>query len=85
MRVAADRDRCIGAGLCVMNAEEVFDQDDDGLVVVLISGGTAAEVPPGHAAAVPPGHAAAVPPERAAAVERAVGSCPSGALRVVDG
>ncbi len=77
MRVAADRDRCIGAGLCVMNAEEVFDQDDDGLVVVLISGGTAAEVPPGHAAAVPP--------ERAAAVERAVGSCPSGALRVVDG
>ena len=29
-----DRDRCIGAGMCVMNAEEVFDQDDEGVVVV---------------------------------------------------
>lgn len=51
MRVEADRDRCIGAGLCVMNAEEVFDQDDDGLVVLLPEG-TAAAVLPGHAAAV---------------------------------
>lgn len=50
MRVEADRDRCIGAGLCVMNAEEVFDQGDDGLVVVLPEG-TAAAVPPEHAAA----------------------------------
>jgi ferredoxin len=44
MKVEADRDVCIGAGMCVMNAEEVFDQDDEGLVVVL-----AAEVPPEHA------------------------------------
>jgi ferredoxin len=35
LRVRADRDVCIGAGLCVMAAGEVFDQDDDGLVVVL--------------------------------------------------
>jgi len=44
MRITADRDVCIGAGMCVMNAEEVFDQGDDGIVVVL-----AAEVPPEHA------------------------------------
>ncbi|HLU56174.1 MAG TPA: (4Fe-4S)-binding protein [Pseudonocardia sp.] len=35
MRVRADRDVCIGAGLCVVTAGEVFDQDDDGIVVVL--------------------------------------------------
>ena len=44
MRFTVDRDRCIGAGNCVMNAPELFDQDDDGLVVVL-----EAEVPPEHA------------------------------------
>lgn len=35
MKVHADRDRCIGAGLCALNAPSVFDQDDAGLVVVL--------------------------------------------------
>lgn len=35
VRVRADRDVCIGAGLCVVTAGEVFDQDDDGIVVVL--------------------------------------------------
>jgi ferredoxin len=64
IRIEADRDRCIGAGMCVMNAEEVFDQDDEGLVVVLTPD---------------------VPPEHAAAAARAVASCPSGALRRVDG
>jgi len=34
VRVAADRDVCIGAGVCVMSSEVVFDQDDDGIVVV---------------------------------------------------
>ncbi|MEU3064682.1 ferredoxin [Streptomyces subrutilus] len=34
--VRADRGRCIGAGMCVMTAPDVFDQDpDDGLVVLL--------------------------------------------------
>jgi ferredoxin len=34
--VEADRDRCIGAGQCVLAAPGVFDQsEDDGLVVVL--------------------------------------------------
>ena len=47
MRVRADRDVCIGAGVCVMTAEGVFDQDEaEGLVVVLTP-----EVAPEHAAA----------------------------------
>jgi ferredoxin len=33
MRVQADRGSCIGSGQCVMNAPDVFDQDEDeGLV-----------------------------------------------------
>lgn len=32
--VDADRDVCIGAGNCVMTLAAVFDQDDEGLVVV---------------------------------------------------
>lgn len=44
MKIAADRDVCIGAGMCVMTAEQVFDQDDDGIVVVLEP-----EVPAEHA------------------------------------
>lgn len=35
MRVQADREMCIQAGNCVMVAADVFDQDDDGIVVVL--------------------------------------------------
>jgi ferredoxin len=63
VKIEADRDRCIGAGMCVMTAEDVFDQDDDGIVVVL-----EVEVPAGHVAAA----------------ERAVASCPSGALRRIE-
>jgi ferredoxin len=44
MKIEADRDVCICAGMCVMTAEEVFDQDDDGIVVVL-----EVEVPAEHA------------------------------------
>jgi len=36
VRIVADREVCIGAGMCVMTAEAVFDQDDDGLVLVLV-------------------------------------------------
>jgi ferredoxin len=35
MRIDADRDACISAGNCVMSAPELFDQDDDGIVVLL--------------------------------------------------
>ena len=36
MHVTVDRERCIGAGMCVLAAPEVFDQDEeDGRVVLL--------------------------------------------------
>lgn len=35
MKIKADRDVCIGAGNCVLAAENVFDQDDDATVVIL--------------------------------------------------
>ena len=35
VRVTADRDICVGAGMCALTAPAVFDQDDDGLVTVL--------------------------------------------------
>jgi ferredoxin len=65
MRIAADRDLCIGAGNCVVRAPAVFDQDaDDGLVELLL------EEPDGS---------------DAAAARDAVGLCPSGALRILEG
>ena len=42
MKVEADRDVCIQAGNCVMVADSLFDQDDDGIVVVLVD-----EIPSG--------------------------------------
>jgi len=33
--VRADRDRCCGSGLCALRVPTVFDQDDDGIVVLL--------------------------------------------------
>ena len=36
MKVHADREVCIQAGNCVMVADSLFDQDDDGVVVVLV-------------------------------------------------
>lgn len=32
MHIEVDRDICVGAGNCVMTVEEVFDQDEEGLV-----------------------------------------------------
>ncbi|GGS80987.1 MULTISPECIES: ferredoxin [Streptomyces] len=35
-RLHADRERCIGAGMCALTAPEVFDQDaEDGRVLLL--------------------------------------------------
>ncbi|MCX4751614.1 ferredoxin [Kitasatospora sp. NBC_01287] len=34
-RVTADRERCISGGRCMATAGEVFDQDEEGIVVVL--------------------------------------------------
>ncbi|KOT87190.1 ferredoxin [Streptomyces sp. NRRL F-5755] len=36
MRVEKNHDRCIGAGQCVRTEPKIFDQDDDGLVRVLV-------------------------------------------------
>jgi ferredoxin len=37
VKVAVDQDKCVSSGMCVMNAAEVFDQnDDDGVVVLLV-------------------------------------------------
>ncbi len=36
LRIGVDRERCAGAGMCALTAPEVFDQDDEeGLVVLL--------------------------------------------------
>ncbi|MDF3142820.1 MULTISPECIES: ferredoxin [unclassified Streptomyces] len=46
-RLRIDRERCIGAGMCALTAPEVFDQDpEDGLVLLLH-----AEPPTAHRAA----------------------------------
>jgi ferredoxin len=34
MKVAGDREICMGAGVCVMTADKTFGQDDDGIVVL---------------------------------------------------
>lgn len=36
MRVTVDTKRCIGAGQCVLTAPDIFDQDDEGTVVLLV-------------------------------------------------
>jgi ferredoxin len=36
MRLEKNHDRCIGAGQCVLTDPRIFDQDDHGLVRVLI-------------------------------------------------
>lgn len=36
MRIRADLDACQGFGNCAMNAPEVFDLDDEDMVVILL-------------------------------------------------
>ena len=35
MGIDVSRDACVGAGQCALVAPDVFDQDDDGMVMVL--------------------------------------------------
>ena len=35
MKLSADRDACISSGNCMMVSEDLFDADDDGIVVLL--------------------------------------------------
>lgn len=34
-RVRVDEDKCIGAGQCVLRAPRIFDQREDGIVILL--------------------------------------------------
>ena len=34
-KVRVDASKCVGAGQCVLSAPDIFDQDDDGIVVLL--------------------------------------------------
>jgi ferredoxin len=43
VRIEADRTRCLAIGNCALTAPEVFDQDDDGTVLVLDPAPPAAE------------------------------------------
>jgi ferredoxin len=35
VKVVVDQGKCVGAGQCVLAADDVFDQNDDGLVALL--------------------------------------------------
>ncbi len=35
MSIVVQKDACVGAGQCALVAPDVFDQDDDGLVLLL--------------------------------------------------
>lgn len=37
MRISVDREICASAGNCVFTAPDAFDQDDDGIVVALVT------------------------------------------------
>ena len=43
MRISVDTDKCVGGGQCVMTADDLFDQDDDGIVVLLVDDVPSAE------------------------------------------
>ncbi|ANY05434.1 ferredoxin [Pseudonocardia sp. HH130630-07] len=62
MKVAADQERCVGSGQCLLTAPEVFDQRDSDAIVELLD----AEPPESEHAAVR--HAAAGCPAAAITV-----------------
>ncbi|PJK20438.1 ferredoxin [Mycolicibacterium goodii] len=43
MKVTVDSKKCIAAGMCVAYAPEVFDQDDDSGIVVLLDDAPSSE------------------------------------------
>ncbi|MFI0418799.1 ferredoxin [Spongiactinospora sp. 9N601] len=58
MEVTVNKPACVGAGQCALVADDVFDQDDDGIVIMLKSViGPADEAAVRRAAALCPSHA----------------------------
>lgn len=43
VHIETEKDRCIGAGQCVLAAPDVFDQDDEGTVDLLVPDPSAAQ------------------------------------------
>ena len=43
VRIGADREVCVGAGQCALRAPQLFDQDDEGIVLVLVPEPAAAD------------------------------------------
>lgn len=66
MRLNADTDLCVGAGQCVLTEPTVFDQHDDGVVMLVINR-------PEGAAAQRARRAAALCPSGALSVTEEVG------------
>lgn len=62
MKISVDTPACVGAGQCALVAGELFDQDDDGIVVLL-------DETPGASQEGPAKRAAALCPARAIRVE----------------
>lgn len=54
MRVIADANKCVASGQCVMLAPAVFDQDDEGNVVLLTDTRVRAEASPPEAQQITP-------------------------------
>lgn len=69
MKIKIDRSACIGSGLCVAIAPKIFDLDDEGTLIVKVSEGE--ELP------------ADLKSQEALIVE-AAGSCPVGAIKLVE-
>lgn len=62
MRITADTSACVGAGQCALVAGELFDQDDDGIVELLVDVPDGADEPAAR-------RAAALCPARAITIE----------------
>jgi ferredoxin len=51
MRITTDPERCVGAGQCVLAAPDVFDQREDGTVLLLAPAPDAGKREPAREAA----------------------------------
>jgi ferredoxin len=50
VKIEVDREICVGAGNCVLAAPDLFDQDDDGIVVLLVADASADQEKPAEMA-----------------------------------